>query len=64
MKDGFLIEYDGAKSTHMFNLEKDPLQKVNILNSDKADKEKLEKFIRAFIQQYNNRLIENRLLAK
>ena len=64
MKDGYLIEFDGTKSTHLFSIGKDPLQKTNLLNSDRAAKDRLEMFIKAFIQQYNNRLIENRLLVK
>ena len=64
MKDGYLIEFDGTKSTHLFSIGKDPLQKTNLLNSDRVAKDRLEMFIKAFIQQYNNRLIENRLLVK
>jgi len=29
MKDGYLIEFDGTKSTHLFSIGKDPLQKTN-----------------------------------
>ena len=38
MKDGYLIEFDGTRSTHLFNLGEDPLQKTNLLNSDKSEK--------------------------
>ena len=64
MKDKYLIEFDGTRSTHLFNLVKDPMQKTNLLNSEKTEKERLELFMKAFIQQYNNRLIENRLMAE
>lgn len=64
MKNGYLIEFDGSRSTHLFNLNRDPLQKINLLNAEKKEKDKLERFMKAFIQQYNNRLIENRLLAE
>jgi len=64
IKDGYYLEFDGTKSTSLYNLRNDPLQKVNILNSEKHEKEKLELFIKAFIQQYNNRVIENRLVVE
>ena len=52
------------KSTHLFNLIRDPMQKTNLLNSEKNEKDRLEWFMKAFLQQYNNRLIENRLIAE
>ena len=64
MKDRYLIEFDGSRTTHLFNLQADPLQKRDVLTRDLAEKQKLENFLKAFIQQYNNRLIENRLLAE
>ncbi len=64
IKDGHYLEFDGNSSTNLYNLENDPLQKVNILSREKREKEKLELFIKAFIQQYNNRVIENRLVTE
>ena len=64
IKDNYLIEFDGLKSTHLFNLIRDPMQKTNLLNSEKNEKDRLEWFMKAFLQQYNNRLIENRLIAE
>jgi len=64
MKDNCLIEFDGMKTTHLFNLVKDPMQQHNLLNQGYPEQEKLEFFLKAFIQQYNNRLIENRLIAE
>lgn len=64
IKDGFYLEFDGNSSTTLNDLKNDPLQKVNILNRDKVEKEKLELFIKAFIQQYNNRVIENRMMVE
>ena len=53
--------FDGKKSHGYFDLSKDSLQKVNnLLNLYVQAKEK-EAFLKAFIQQYNNRLITNKL---
>ena len=64
MKDNCLIEFDGMKTTHLFYLVKDPMQQHNLLKQGYPEQEKLEFFLKAFIQQYNNRLIENRLIAE
>jgi len=64
MKDNCLLEFDGTKTTRLFNLKSDPMQKTNLLGKAKAEQGKLEWFLKAFIQQYNNRLIENRLIAQ
>jgi phosphoglycerol transferase MdoB-like AlkP superfamily enzyme len=62
MKDGYYLEFNGAKSTALFNLVKDPLQTSNLVGREKEVQDRMEVFIKAYIQQYNNRLIENRLL--
>jgi phosphoglycerol transferase MdoB-like AlkP superfamily enzyme len=61
MKDGYYLEYNGTKSTALFNITKDPLQYSNLVGKEKEVQSGMERFINAFIQQYNNRLIENRL---
>jgi phosphoglycerol transferase MdoB-like AlkP superfamily enzyme len=62
MKDGYYLEFNGSKSTALFNIDKDPSQSNNLIGREKAVLEKMELFINAYIQQYNNRLIENRLI--
>lgn len=62
MKDGYYLEFNGTKSTGLFNITRDPLQTKNLVSREKETRQKLELFINAYIQQYNNRLIENRLL--
>jgi len=64
IKDGYYLEFDGNISTTLNDLGNDPLQKANILGREKKEKEKLELFIKAFIQQYNNRIIENRMMVE
>ncbi len=64
-KDNFLI-FDGEKTTGFYYLENDTLLKNNlaeqaISDGREMDKEKLENKLKAIIQQYNNRLINNQL---
>jgi phosphoglycerol transferase MdoB-like AlkP superfamily enzyme len=61
IKDGYLLEFNGDKTTALYDLSSDPLQKSNLLKNHPQVKDSLEIFIKAYIQQYNNRIIENRL---
>ncbi|MNL65769.1 hypothetical protein D3C87_1901530 [compost metagenome] len=55
---------DGKINNALYNLKKDRLTKNNIVDQEPAVTEKMNKYLRAFIQQYNNRMIENKLTAK
>lgn len=63
LKEGYLLEFDGEESTGLYNISTDPMQRKNIIKVNPEMKESLEIFIKAYIQQYNNRIIENRLSA-
>ncbi|MDP4281951.1 MAG: sulfatase-like hydrolase/transferase [Bacteroidota bacterium] len=63
IKDGYLLEYDGLHSTGLYDLHNDSLQKNNLINKRSDVRNRLELFIKAYLQQYNNRIIENRLTA-
>ncbi len=64
IKDGYLLEFNGEKSTALYNLTKDPMQTTNLVKKNIPVQDSLVLFIKAFIQQYNNRIIENRLTAE
>jgi phosphoglycerol transferase MdoB-like AlkP superfamily enzyme len=63
IKDGYYLEYNGNKSTALFNITNDSLQRHNLIGKENEVQKKMELFITAYIQQYNNRLIENRLMV-
>ncbi|MEI7663335.1 MAG: sulfatase-like hydrolase/transferase [Bacteroidota bacterium] len=63
MKDGYYMEHDGTRCTSVFDFTKDPMLRENLVTRDFPEKKKLDLFIRAYIQQYNNRLIENRMMV-
>lgn len=60
----YLLQNDGQKSTALFNLAKDRLTKINILNKELEVQNQMEKYLKAFIQQYNNRMIKDQLIVK
>ena len=63
-QNNFLI-FDGLKTINFHDLETDSLLSNNLINKlnpqQKAEKNKTEKLLKAIIQQYNNRLINNQL---
>jgi phosphoglycerol transferase MdoB-like AlkP superfamily enzyme len=63
IKDGYLLQFDGTNSIGLYDLVKDSLQKNNLAGKSISVKKNLEIFVKGFIQQYNNRIIENRLLV-
>lgn len=60
-KGDFMLQFDGKKSVHMYNVKKDPLLKTDIIDKDKEQREKLEVLAKAFIQQFKNRMIDNKI---
>ena len=62
IKDGCYMEHNGSVCTGFFDLAKDPMQAENLVSKGNPEIKKLDLFIKAYIQQYNNRLIENRMI--
>ena len=60
----YALFFDGEKSKALYDYKNDRLFKTNLITSKKAIADTMEHKLKAFIQQYNNRLIENRLLVK
>jgi len=63
IKDGYVLQFDGNESFALYDLKRDSLLNNNIVSLNTAKKEELERFLKAVIQNYNNRLIQNRLTA-
>lgn len=64
INDDYYLAFDGNKSVGLFNFKKDPFLKNNMLQSEKAIAAKMEAFIKAYIQSFNERLINNKLTIK
>ena len=61
IENDYLLVFDGTRSTGLFNYKTDRLFTQNLLNRDTALAATMETSLKAYIQQYNNRLIQNRL---
>jgi arylsulfatase A-like enzyme len=57
----YLLVFDGEKSVGLYDFKKDRMIEHNLIGEKTEVKEKMEKKIKAIIQQYNNRMIENDL---
>ena len=63
-KNDHLLQLNGDKAYSMYNYKTDPTLKNNLLNTMKAKQDSMENIIKAFIQQYHNRLIDDSLTIK
>ncbi len=61
IEDDWLLFFDGEKSKSLYNYRTDRLMKDNLINKDPELVARLERNLKAFIQQYNNRLLNNQL---
>lgn len=57
----YYMAFDGKKALAMYNFKKDELLKNNLIQSDKALVTKMERFIKAYVQSFNERIINNQL---
>jgi phosphoglycerol transferase MdoB-like AlkP superfamily enzyme len=64
IKDGYLLEFNGNKTTALFDLRQDKMQRNNLAEKNLPVMKQLEDFLKAYLQQYDNRLIENRLTTE
>lgn len=62
--DDFVIQYDGEKTISLHNIKSDNMLSENLSDKNSVIKDKLEKFVKAVIQSYNNRLIDNKLTVR
>jgi phosphoglycerol transferase MdoB-like AlkP superfamily enzyme len=61
MEDGYLLQFDGKKAVGVYNFKEDITLKNNLLGKNLPVEEALLKRLKAFIQQYNNRMVDNKL---
>ncbi|MBL7137373.1 MAG: sulfatase-like hydrolase/transferase [Bacteroidales bacterium] len=62
IKEGYVLEFNGSESLSLYDVHADVSRKQNLVSSHPEVRQQMEQFIKAYIQQYNNRMIENRLL--
>jgi phosphoglycerol transferase MdoB-like AlkP superfamily enzyme len=64
IKGEYILQFDGTKTISLYNYRKDPLLRSNLRTEDQETLVSMETFIKAVIQQYNNRMIDDKLSIK
>ena len=64
VKGDYFLEFDGVKSLGLYNLQEDISLQRNLLTEQPEEAQRMERWMKALIQQYNNRMIENKLVVK
>ncbi len=55
----YLLQFDGQRTTGFFNIQKDSTLQINLASTKLKQLDEMESFIKAYIQQYQNRMIKN-----
>lgn len=57
----YLLQYDGTESVALYDFKNDKGLKLNLVHELPAVVDKMETRLKAFIQQYNNRMVDDNL---
>lgn len=62
IQDDYYVAFTDNKITGLYNWKKDALLKNNLMHVDKPRTQKAEKFIKTYIQSFNERVMNNQLV--
>jgi len=57
----FVLQFDEKSSVNLYNFKIDRYFKNNLLHSGVQEQDTMANYTKAFIQQYTNRMIDNRM---
>ena len=60
----FYLAFDGKKSLGLYNFKNDDLLKTNLIKTEATRTATMERFIKAYVQSFNDRIIKNELTLK
>lgn len=63
-KDDYLLMFDGKKTVHLYDFKHDKMLEHDVKAKQKEVVKEMEQYIKAIIQQYNNRMVEDNLTWK
>lgn len=64
IKDHFVLQFLEDKTIGLYNYIDDPLLTNNLIDKQVERRNEMEKLLKAFIQQYNSRMVKNNLVIK
>jgi phosphoglycerol transferase MdoB-like AlkP superfamily enzyme len=60
----YLLQFDGKNATSLYQFKQDKLLKDNLMNQFPDTVQTMSRTLKAFIQQYNNRMVDNNLTSE
>ncbi|HEU5289098.1 MAG TPA: sulfatase-like hydrolase/transferase [Cyclobacteriaceae bacterium] len=63
-KDNYLLMFDGKRTIHLYDFKQDKLLQNDLKEQQAERVQEMEIFMKAIIQQYNNRMVEDKLTAQ
>ena len=60
----YYLAFDGKKALALYNFKKDELMKTNLISTEKEKAATMERFIKAYVQSFNERIINNKLTVQ
>ncbi|MFV0484147.1 MAG: LTA synthase family protein [Bacteroidales bacterium] len=64
IKDGYLLQFNGQESIGLYNIRTDEFMKNNLISTNDSIQKQMENHVKAIIQDYSNRMIDNNLTIK
>lgn len=63
-KDDYLLMFDGNRTVKLYNYKADKMLKTDLKDQQPERVKELELYVKAVLQQYNNRMVEDRLVVE
>jgi phosphoglycerol transferase MdoB-like AlkP superfamily enzyme len=63
-QDSLLLQLNSGKAVGVYNYKKDPLLAKNLLGAYPTKQDSMENKLKAYIQQYHNRMLKNQLTSQ
>ena len=64
IQDGYVYQFDGEKDISLYYFKNDSLLRRNLINEKDSVRHEMNTLTKAIIQQFNNRMIHNKLTMK
>ncbi len=64
IQNDWVLQFNLKKTTALYNLKYDRKMKINLVGKVAGVQLSMEKQVKAFIQQYNNRMVDDRMLVE
>ncbi len=64
LEGDYVIQFDGTKTLALYNFKTDKMLTQDVKDTQPEVKSRMEEKIKAIVQQYNNRLVEDRFTVK